>query len=94
MLHAVKLVTIYYVLFAVQINQVIANCTDEEVRLVGGPSTNKGRLEVCQNKEWATVCDHHFWVQESTVVCAQLGFQRYGKLKAKTFKLIVNTKII
>ena len=56
----------------------IANCTDGEARLVDGLSLNKGRLEVCVNQAWATVCSSGFGVQESRVVCGQLGFQRYG----------------
>ena len=54
----------------------IANCTDGEARLVDGPSLNKGRLEVCHNQAWATVCsDGGFNV--ARVVCGQLGFQSY-----------------
>ena len=58
----------------------IANCTNGEARLVDGPSLNKGRLEVCINQAWATVCSNSFGTQESMVACGQLGFQRYGKL--------------
>jgi deleted-in-malignant-brain-tumors protein 1 len=56
----------------------VANCTDGEARLVDGPSTNKGRLEVCHNQAWATVCNSGFGTEESRVICGQLGFQRYG----------------
>lgn len=58
---------------------VVTNCTDGEARLVGGPTANKGRLEVCRNQVWATVCSSYFGNDESRVVCGQLGFQRYGK---------------
>ena len=56
----------------------VANCTNGEVRLVDGPSTNKGRLEVCHNQAWTTVCNNGFGTEESRVICGQLGFQRYG----------------
>ena len=56
----------------------IANCADGEARLVDGPSTSKGRLEICHNQAWATVCNDGFGTEESRVVCGQLGFQRYG----------------
>lgn len=66
----------------------ITNCTDGEARLVDGPSTNKGRLEICHNQAWATVCNSGFSTEESRVVCAQLGFQRYGNT---IIKLIIST---
>lgn len=56
----------------------IVNCTNGEARLVDGPSANKGRLEVCNNQAWATVCSSGFGREESQVVCGQLGYQRYG----------------
>ena len=59
--------------------KIIANCTDGEVKLVDGPSVSKGRLEVCINQAWATVCNYGFGIEESRVVCGQLGHQRYGK---------------
>ena len=55
----------------------IVNCTEEEIRLVDGPSANKGRLEVCINGSWATVCSRRFGAHERRVACAQLGYQRY-----------------
>ena len=61
----------------------VANCTDDEARLVDGPTANKGRLEICRNQAWATVCSSGFGIQESRVVCGQLGFQRYGKIISK-----------
>ena len=64
----------------VSFDAMIANCTDGETRLVDGPSLNKGRLEVCHNQAWATVCNSGFGIQESMVVCGELGFQRYGRI--------------
>ena len=56
----------------------IANCTEGGVRLMDGPSPNKGRLEVCINQTWATVCRSGFGVEEARAACAQLGYQRFG----------------
>ena len=56
------------------------NCTDGEIRLIGGPSSNKGRLEVCIDSTWATVCDASFSIREGSVACRQLGYQSYGIL--------------
>ena len=56
----------------------IVNCTEGDVRLVDGPSANKGRLEVCIDQNWATVCNSGFGTEEGRAACAQLGYQRYG----------------
>ena len=52
-----------------------SNCTDNTIRLVGGNSSNQGRLEVCVNSAWGSVCDSAgvFTSDEAKVVCRQLG---------------------
>lgn len=65
-----------------------SNCTDGDVRLVGGSVSYEGRVEVCINRAWGTVCYgssryyyRNYWnVNEGTVVCRQLGHQERGKL--------------
>ena len=56
------------------------NCTNGETRLMDGSSPNKGRLEVCLDSTWATVCGSGFNIREGVVTCKQLGYQRYGIL--------------
>ena len=56
-------------------------CTNNgDIRLVGGSTRFEGRIEVCLNSVWGTVCDDglRFATQEQinsfhTVVCRQLG---------------------
>ena len=56
-----------------------ANCTDGELRLVGGANESEGRVEVCINNAWGTVCDSLFGVEDAGVVCQQVGgFYREG----------------
>lgn len=50
-----------------------SGCAEGEVRLVGGGNRTEGRVEICLNDEWGTVCDQMWNVTEATVVCRQLG---------------------
>ena len=55
-------------------------CTDGNVRLVNGSSPMEGRVEVCYNSMYGTVCDD-FWDElEATVVCTQLGYTGDGEI--------------
>lgn len=62
------------------------NCTDGDVRLVGGSVSYEGRVEVCINRAWGTICygnrysSRNYWdINEATVVCRHLGHQEQGK---------------
>ena len=50
-----------------------SNCTDETLRLVGGTNPAEGRVEICINNAWGTVCDNGFTKEEALVACRQLG---------------------
>lgn len=50
---------------------------DGTLRLVGGPSSNKGLLEVAYNGVWGTVCNTNWGIGyyfNALVACRQLGF--------------------
>ena len=68
--------------FLIELSTSDANCTTGEVRLMIGTelSTNgSGRLEVCFNAAWGTVCETSFDHIDAAVACDQItGFQRSG----------------
>jgi len=55
-----------------------SNCTNGSLRLVGGQTLREGRVEVCYNNQWGTVCDDSWGSTDARVACKQLGFSFYG----------------
>ena len=53
-------------------------CYDGEVRLVNGSQPHEGRVEVCFNETWGTICDNispYEWnTSQANVVCKHLGY--------------------
>ena len=52
----------------------VQSCTHGAVRLVGGQLSNEGRVEICINGVWGTVCHSSWDDNDARVVCRQLGF--------------------
>ena len=64
-------------------------CVESGVRLVNGTNQHEGRVEICSNNRWGTVCDNGWDENEAKVVCKQLGFSSIGELLMLKLKCIL-----
>ena len=54
-------------------------CCDGDIRLASGEGDNSGRVEVCFNGQWGTICDTAWTTEDAQVACYQLGYERSRK---------------
>ena len=55
-------------------------CITGDIRLIGGSTSYEGRVELCRNNVWGTVCDDFWGFDDAAVVCRQAGFSRFGAI--------------
>ena len=69
---------IFVFLFTIDVTAEPVNCETGDIHLVNGSLESEGRLEVCVNQLWGTVCSRSWDYRETRVACKQLGHQELG----------------
>ncbi len=54
------------------------DCTEGSIRLVDGIIEQEGRVEVCINGVWGSICDDGWDKTDAHIVCKQMGFSSLG----------------
>ena len=54
-------------------------CCDGSIQLGGSSLTGQGRVEICVEGSWGTVCDTYWDSRDAAVVCRQLGYPPIGE---------------
>lgn len=62
-------------------------CTDFSVRFIGTTYPNMGRVELCLEKTWHTVC--LVLPQVASTICTQLGYSPYGTYNDNTISYFI-----
>ena len=74
------------------INFITALCNDGDIRLAGGTLEEEGRVEICMNEVWGTVCDDLFTAAEANVACGQLGYSKYSEFSSVQEEIMIKMK--
>ena len=56
-------------------------CEDGSIRLMDGEIEQEGRVELCMNGVWGTLCSSSFTITEAYVICKLLGRKKITKGK-------------
>ena len=57
----------------------VVKCKHGDIRLAGTSYNTIGRVELCLNGTWGTICSNGFDDKDASVICKQLGYSPYGE---------------
>lgn len=57
---------------------------------MGGRNSLEGRVEVCYDGVWGTVCNNHWGREDASVACSQLGHANSGKFIHDSCDMLMN----
>ena len=66
------------------------NCNEGNITLRDGDGSS-GRVEVCLDGHWGTVCDNGWDINDATTVCRQLGYNDISKLNNDSESKLIYT---
>ncbi|XP_064397379.1 scavenger receptor cysteine-rich type 1 protein M160-like isoform X1 [Halichondria panicea] len=55
-----------------------ANCTDSDIRFVGGATDNEGKVEICNDSRWMAICSNGWTDQDAGQMYQKFGFASIG----------------
>ena len=55
------------------------SCEEGAVRMVDGIIEREGRVEICKNGVWGSVCDQSWDKTDAHIVCQEMGYPELGK---------------
>ena len=64
-----------------------APCRTGQLQLAGGKIPNEGRVEICMDNVWGTVCSNVWGYNDATVVCLQLNYSAQGQCQHLIFAI-------
>ena len=72
----------------------VSSCLHGTVQLVGGVTPYGGRLQICNNGKWATVCSTNFGSVSASVICKQLLGENASKFIFQIKIMIYETEMV
>ena len=70
-------------------NLAYAVCNDGDLRLMNGTSSSEGRVEICYNNTFGTICDDQWGRLDAQVVCQQLGFSPMSMQNSESCMILI-----
>ena len=71
---------IYIYIYKNQFFIILDDCNNQTIRLVGGATSWEGRVEVCADGRWGTVCDEGWTNQSADLMCTHFGYPGEGNM--------------